>query len=217
MPFKTALENMPQTSLLDASAINNYYSSVGIQSLSPSQIRRLKKGHNVRVKLGTAHNIHLSPEQIKKLHAAAKKGKAITVVFDPIQIQNHGSGVFGNISTKSKAKGKGVVSDVLHTAGNVSKSVGFGVARKHTITPKKRLVRKGKGFFGDLGNIAKNAALSVAQQGIDTGASYLNNKVNAMGGALKRHRIVGRKVAHKKKSFGGSGSGGALYPAGVVP
>ncbi len=52
------------------------YSSVGIQSLSPSQIRRLKKGHNVSVKLGTAHNIHLSPEQIKKLHAAAKKGKA---------------------------------------------------------------------------------------------------------------------------------------------
>jgi hypothetical protein len=215
MPFKTALENMPQSSLLDASVINNYYSSVGIQALSPSQIRRLKKGHNVRVKLGTAHNIHLSPEQIKKLHAAAKKGKAITVVFDPIQIQNHGSGVFGNISTKSKAKGKGVVSDVLHTAGNVSNSVGLGVARKHTITPKKRLVRKGKGFFGDLGNIAKNAALSVAQQGIDTGASYLNNKVNAMGGALKRHRIVGRKVAHKKKSFGGSG--GVLYPAGVVP
>jgi hypothetical protein len=217
MPFKTVLENMPQPSLLDASAINNYYNSVGIQSLSPSQIRRLKKGHNVRVKLGTAHNIHLSPEQIKKLHAAAKKGKAITVVFDPIQIQNHGSGVFGNISGKSKAKGKGVVSDIFHTAGNVSKTVGLGVARKHTPAAKKRGTKKGKGFFGDLGNIAKTGALSIAQQGIDAGANYLNNKVNAMGGALKRHRIVGRKVAHKKKSFGGSGSGGALYPAGVVP
>ena len=217
MPFKTVLENMPQTSLLDASAINNYYSSVGIQSLSPSQIRRLKKGHNVRVKLGTAHYIHLSPEQIKKLHAAAKKGKAITVVFDPIQIQNHGSGVFGNISTKRKSSGKGVVSDVLHTAGNVSKSVGLGVARKHTTTPKKRSVRKGKGFFGDLGNIAKTGALSMAQQGIDAGASYLNNKVNGIGGALKHHRIVGRRVAHKKKSFGGSGCGGALYPAGYAP
>ncbi len=73
MPFKTALEYMPQPSLLDASAIYNYYSSVEIQSLSPSLIRRLKKGHSVRVKLGTPHNIHLSPEQIKKLHAAAKK------------------------------------------------------------------------------------------------------------------------------------------------
>ena len=73
MPFKTALENMPQPSLLDASAINNYYSSVGIQSLSPSQIRRLKKGHNVRVKLGTAHNIHLSPEQLKNYMLPLKK------------------------------------------------------------------------------------------------------------------------------------------------
>ncbi len=59
----------------------------------------------------------MSPEQIKKLHAAAKKGKAITVVFDPIQIQNHGSGVFGNISGKC---GKVVVGDVFHTAGNLN-------------------------------------------------------------------------------------------------
>jgi hypothetical protein len=215
MPFKTALENMPQTSLLDASAINNYYNSVGIQSLSPSQIRRLKKGHNVRVKLGTAHNIHLSPEQIKKLHAAAKKGKAITVVFDPIQIQNHGSGVFGNISGKCGSKGckgKGVVSDVFHTAGNVSKAIGLGVARKHTSAPKKRGIKKGKGFLGELGNIAKTGALSVAQQGIDTGASYLNNKINGMG-AVPHRRIVGRRSVSKKKSHGG----GALYPAGYTP
>ena len=219
MPFKTALENMPQPSLLDASAINNYYSSVGIQSLSPSQIRRLKKGHNVRVKLGTAHNIHLSPDQIKKLHAAAKKGKAITVVFDPIQIQNHGSGVFGNISGKCGSKGckgKGVVSDVFHTAGNVSKAIGLGVARKHTSAPKKRGIKKGKGFLGELGNIAKTGALSVAQQGIDTGASYLNNKINGMG-VVPHRRIVGRRSVNKKKSHGGSGCGGSLYPAGYTP
>jgi hypothetical protein len=60
------------------------------------------------------------------------KGKAITVIFDPIQIQNNGSGVFGNIS----GKGKGDVSDVLHTAGNASKSIDLGVARKHTPAAK---------------------------------------------------------------------------------
>jgi hypothetical protein len=193
------------------------YHEVGIAKLSPTQLSRLRNGHKVRVKMGNDHKINVSQEQLKKLNSAHKKGKAYTILFDPFQIEKHGAGIYGNISTKSKVKGKGVVSDVLHTAGNVSKSVGLGVARKHTTTPKKRSVRKGKGFFGDLGNIAKNAALSVAQQGIDTGASYLNNKVNAMGGALKRHRIVGRKVAHKKKSFGGSGSGGALYPSGYTP
>jgi hypothetical protein len=41
---------------------------------------------------------------------------------------------------------------------------------------------------------AKTAALSVTQQGIDTGASYLNNEVNATGGAIKHLRIVGRKL-----------------------
>ena len=209
--------------LLDTAAINNYYSSVGIKELSPPQIRRLKKGHRVRVKLGTAHNIHLSPEQMKKLHTSAKKGKAITVVFDPIQIQNHGSGVFGNISGKC---GKGVVSDVLHTTGDVAKSVGLGVARKHTPAAKKRKPKKtGKGILGALGNIAKTGAMAMAQQGIETGANYLNNKVDAIGGALKHHRIVGRKIVNRtKKSHGGSGSGigccgkgGALYPAGFTP
>lgn len=212
MPFKTVLENMPEQPLLDASAINNYYSKAGIQALSPSQIRRLKKGHNVRVKLGTAHYIHLSPEQIKKLHAADKKGKAITVVFDPIQILNHGSGVFGNIS------GKGVVSDVLNTASKVSKSIGLGVARKHSTVAKRKPKKSGKGLFGALGDIAKTGAMTMAQQGIETGANYLNNKVNGMG-AVSHRRIVGRKAVNKKKSHGGSGigKGGALYPAGFTP
>lgn len=212
MPFKTVLENMPEQPLLDASAINNYYSKAGIQALSPSQIRRLKKGHNVRVKLGTAHYIHLSPEQIKKLHAADKKGKAITVTFDPIQILNHGSGVFGNIS------GKGVVSDVLNTASKVSKSIGLGVARKHSTVAKRKPKKSGKGLFGALGDIAKTGAMTMAQQGIETGANYLNNKVNGMG-AVSHRRIVGRKAVNKKKSHGGSGigKGGALYPAGFTP
>jgi len=219
MPFKTVLENMPEQPLLDATAINNYYSKAGIQALSPSQIRRLKKGHNVRVKLGTAHYIHLSPEQIKKLHAADKKGKAITVVFDPIQILNHGSGVFGNISGKC---GKGVVSDVLNTASKVSKSIGLGVARKHSTVAKRKPKKSGKGLFGALGDIAKTGAMTMAQQGIETGANYLNNKVNGMG-AVSHRRIVGRKAANKKKSHGGSGigkgcgKGGSLYPAGYAP
>ena len=124
------------------------YHEVGIAKLSPTQISRLRNGHKVRVKMGNAHKINVSQEQLKKLNSAHKKGKAYTILFDPFQIEKHGAGIYGNISTKSKAKGKGVVSDVLHTAGNVSKSVGLGVARKHTTTPKRRSVRKGKGLLG---------------------------------------------------------------------
>ena len=65
----------------------------------------------------------------------------------------------------------------------------------------------------------------MAQQGIETGANYLNNKVNGMG-AVSHRRIVGRKAVDKKKSHGGSGigccgkgcgKGGALYPSGFTP
>jgi hypothetical protein len=38
--------------------------------------------------------------------------------------------------------GKGVVSDVLHTAGNVSKLVGLGVARKHITAPKNDILER---------------------------------------------------------------------------
>ena len=185
------------------------YHEVGIAKLSSAQLSRLRNGHKVRVKMGDSHKINVSQEQLKKLNSAHKKGKAYTILFDPYQIEKHGSGVYGNISTK---RGKGVVSDVLHTAGDVSKAVGLGVARKHTTTPKKRSNRKGKGFLGDLGNIAKTGALSIAQQGMDAGASYLNNKINSVGGALKFRGLSGRKTIKKKKP-----RGGALYPAGYAP
>ena len=190
------------------------YHEVGIAKLSSGQLSRLRNGHKVRVKMGESHKINVSQEQLKKLNSAHKKGKAYTILFDPYQIEKHGAGIYGNISTKSKCCGKGVVSEVLHTAGDVSKAVGLGVARKHT-PAKKRSMKKGKGFLGDLGNIAKTGALSVAQQGIDAGKSYLNDKINNIGGAVSHRRIVGRRSVNEKKSHGGSG--GALYPSGYTP
>lgn len=197
------------------------YHEVGIASLSPAQLSRLRNGHKVRIKIGSSHKIHLSQEQSKKLNSAHKKGKAYTILFDPFQIEKHKAGIFGNIAVKGKKSGKGVVSDVLHTAGNVSKSIGLGVARKHT-APKKRISkRSGKGFLGDLSNIVKSGATAIAQKGIETGANYLNDKVNSIGGALKNRGIVGRRGANRKKSRGsgccGKGKGGALYPAGFTP
>jgi hypothetical protein len=63
-----------------------------------------------------------------------------------------------------------------------------------------------------LGNIAKTGALSVAQQGIDTGTNYLNHRINNIGGAIKLRGVVRRRSINKKK-FGGN----ALHPAGFTP
>lgn len=199
------------------------YCEVGIAKLSPAQISRLRNGHKTRIKKGDCHKVHLSQEQLKKLNSAHKKGKAYTVLFDPYQIEKHCCGVYGNICAKGKgcksSAGEGVVSDVFNTAGNVSKAIGLGCARKHTTAPKKRITKRGKGLLGDLGNIAKTGAISIAQQGINAGTNYINDKItdkiNGMG-AVAHRRIVGRRVINKKKSHGGSGSGcgGALYPSG---
>ncbi len=193
------------------------YHEVGIAKLSPAQISRLRNGHKTRIKKGDCHKVHLSQEQLKKLNSAHKKGKAYTVLFDPYQIEKHSNGQYGNICCKSKC-GKGLVSDVFNTAGNISKSVGLGVARKHTKAPKKQITKKGKGLLGDLGNIAKQGAISIAQQGINAGTNYINDKITDKikgMGAVAHRRIVGRRVANKKKSTGGSG--GALYPSGYSP
>lgn len=220
------------------------YKTVGIEKLSDNQLCRLRNGHSVRVKLGSHHNIHLSVQQLKKLNSASKKGKASTVTFDPYQKEAHGCGTFGDIARKTK-RGDGVIGKVLSTIGDVADVVGLGVCRKHEApvkVKKARKIRKGKGFFSDLKNIAKAAVKDVAQKGIEAGTNYITDKVAKSGAPVKdiaqigidagtnyitdkiggtgvinkKRRIVGRRVIEKKKPHGGSGSGvgGSLMPAG---
>ena len=135
-----------------------------------------------------------------------------------------GKGLFGGILSGASGlsnliggPGSDEASKVLGTIGGIANTLGLGVVRKHhTPHTRKRRTTKGKGFVEDLGAIAKSAGKEIANKGIEFGADYLKNKVSGMG--TKRfapnRRIVGRKSAHKK-TFGGSGCGGALYPSGV--
>ena len=135
-----------------------------------------------------------------------------------------GKGLFGGILSGASGlsnliggPGSDEASKVLGTIGGIANTLGLGVVRKHhTPHTRKRRTTKGKGFVEDLGAIAKSAGKEMANKGIEFGADYLKNKVSGMG--TKRfapnRRIVGRKSAHKK-TFGGSGCGGALYPSGV--
>jgi len=135
-----------------------------------------------------------------------------------------GKGLFGGILSGASGlsnliggPGSDEASKVLGTIGGIANTLGLGVVRKHhTPHTRKKRITKGKGFVEDLGAIAKKAGKEMANKGIEFGADYLKNKVSGMG--TKRfapnRRIVGRKSAHKK-TFGGSGCGGALYPSGV--
>ena len=78
------------------------YHEAEIGKLSENQLRKLLKGLPVRVKKGSHHKIHLSVQQLRKLHKAHNKNKASTIIFDPYQQGQHASGLFGNIARKTK-------------------------------------------------------------------------------------------------------------------
>ena len=52
---------------------------IGIQQLSPAQLRKFEMGHPVRAKLGSAHVVKVSEKDVKKLMSAQKKGAAATI------------------------------------------------------------------------------------------------------------------------------------------
>ena len=161
------------------------YNPVGVSKLSENQKSRLRNGHPVRIKKGTANKLHLTQEQIKKLESASRRGAGYTVQLNPEQAEKHGAGLFGDIATKLKklaVKHKDIINPVIKAIKNaghkgltkVSTSLhnkinqmpelsGEGVKRRRG-RPKK-----GAGILGDIigminptiGTVAKTVGLGV--------------------------------------------------------
>lgn len=201
--------------------------------LSIQQLKKLNKASQK----GSASTITFDPYQLEAhgsgiLGDIGKKAKAfiqkyklqdiVNPVINKVKKESHkGVSKLSNFAHSKISEiqpieqGEGIIGDVLGVLGNVAKTAGFGVARKHSAPKKpKAKARKGKGILTDL---AKTAVKSVANKGIEMGADYLKNKVSGMGNKrfANVRRVVGRKAPSAKRSFGGSGmEGGSLYPAG---
>jgi len=141
------------------------YNPVGVSKLSENQKSRLRNGHPVRIKKGTANKLHLTQEQIKKLESAARRGAGYTVQLNPEQAQKHGAGLFGDIATRVKKlanqhkdiinpvikaiksaghRGLQKVSTSLHSKINeIPELSGEGVKKRRRGRPSK----KGKGMM----------------------------------------------------------------------
>lgn len=205
-------------------------------SLSIQQLKKLQKAS----KKGSASTITFDPYQLeahgsgmfgdigRKAKALVQKYKLqdiVNPVISRVKKESHkGVSKLSNFAHSKinelqpiEKEGQGFIGDVLGVLGNVAKTAGFGVAKKHS-TPMKKRGRKGKGILTDL---AKTAVKSVATKGIDMGANFLKDKVSGMGNKrfTENRRIRGRNAPSGKRSFGGSGMdcssyGSALYPAG---
>ena len=151
------------------------YEKIGIDKLSEHQVRSLLKGKAVRVKVGNSHFIHLSHEQLKKLNKAFKNGKAVTIVFDPYQQEQHGSGLFGDIANFVKKHSlQKIVNPVIKGFKSASHS---GVSRAsnflHSKIDKLKTV-DGEGILSDiLGAVSTGSKLF----GLGVAKHKIENKV----------------------------------------
>ena len=123
---------------------------------------------------------------------------------------------------------------MLHTAENVYKSIGLGIA--YNSAEKQTTKRCGIAVVKDIMRFRKYHKIRrnrnrTGTKGIDSGANYVNDKVNSIGGALKsrgkdeRSGVNSRSIKEVnkrnqyRKSGGsgccGSGKDGALFPGCV--
>lgn len=158
------------------------YHTLSIDQLSKKQVSKLLNGHPVRVKMGSGGKIHVTTEQAKKMNRAGLKGSAITLTLDPYAIEHnqHLRDAVGMLRKAGVLKGKGKLIDqpftvrqAVNSTGDFFKdpkgTIGFGFEGplpydKRKVLPTHFRGRgKGKGFFEDLGKVAKSAGKTVVK------------------------------------------------------
>jgi hypothetical protein len=155
------------------------YEVVSVGKLSETQKSKLRNGHPVRVKKGSGNKLNLTPEQIKKLESASKKGKAVTITLHQEQAEKHGSGIFGDIATKLKklaVQNKDLINPII---GRVRGSARRGVSK---------LANKANETIDKYITDIEGGALFPAGAGLGGGALY---PAGYSGNGLKKKR--GRK------------------------
>jgi hypothetical protein len=143
------------------------YHSTGVGKLSKSQKSKLRNGHPVRIKLGSGNNLHLTDQQIKKIQSSHKKGVVYTITFHPEQAEKHGSGMFGDISSKVNVfvkKHKDLINPIIvkvragtHSGVNKLSTKGRQkiddiikpIEVEGVVKPKRGRPKKGEGIIGD--------------------------------------------------------------------
>lgn len=199
------------------------YHPIEIQRLSESQVKKMVRGHPVRVKHGKGHVIHASPEQHKKITKAHMKGKGVTVQLDPYQCEHHlglvGTGFMSNVKrayghaktayghAKSAlgqaSKFYGEHKEQLEPYGNILKRQASSKVEHYAEKAQPHLTRHLGEFGSHLGEHARQSALSSINEfgnEIHPSIETPEQIEHDMGGRLMRHRKrpVGGKINFNK-------------------
>jgi hypothetical protein len=122
---------------------------------SPAQMRRLRKGHKVRVKKGCGFELLVHPSTYNIVSRSFNKGKGSEVQLSPEEIQMNTRGVSPEEHNPS-LQGKGIMDDIIDAhpvAREIRKAVGRGVMDDIIDAhPVAREIRKavGRGVMDDM-------------------------------------------------------------------
>lgn len=149
---------------------------VEVQTPSVAQMRKLRLGHPVRLKLGKGLKVMLPPKEVKKLEKAQKKGAAATItggslgstmlmMGNPYSLSGRGE---GNVKSVAKEQGKRLL--VAGTDRAVRALEGSGV---HYPPP----MMYGYGMCGECGCEGRMCGCGLAQQAVHMGVSKAKQKM----------------------------------------
>jgi hypothetical protein len=183
------------------------YSQAEFAPLSQASLKRLLKGHTVRVKHGTGLKLALSKMQMKKHLASKKKGQGgYNMTMDPYQSQMHGQGFFDDVGSAFKKMGDSFVENVAKPIGNEIVSVGKEAGREIVKEGKKRGRRVASQVIHEGIPYASEALGGIA--GATLGGIATENPLGAEAGEVIGQRLGsygGRKLANyvgKKTGLG---------------
>jgi len=154
------------------------YSPAEFAPLSPASMKKLLKGHTVRVKYGSGLKLNLSKAQLKKHASGKKKGQGgYNLTMDPYQCEMHGMGFFEDV-------GKAFKKTILEPAKKEATKQGRKVASK--------LIHEGIPIAGEvLGGLA--GSLLGAEAGSPEMGEMAGQQLGAYGGK-KLANYVGQKT-----------------------
>ena len=205
------------------------YHPIEIERLSESQVKKMVRGHPVRVKHGKGHVIHASPEQHKKIVKAHMKGKGVTVQLDPYQCQHHmglvGTGFMSSVK-RAYGHAKTAYGHAKSALGQASKFYGehreqldpyADILKRQASNKVEHYSQKAQthltrhlGEFGShLGEHAKQSALS-----------SINDFGNEIHPSIEtpeqiEHDMGGRLMRHRRRHLGGKINLGKIAKGGL--
>jgi len=171
------------------------YSPADFAPLSQASLKRLLKGHTIRVKHGSGLKLHLSKLQMKKHMASKKKGQGgYNLTLDPYQSDMMGKGFLEDVGSAFKKMGSSFVE-------NVAKPVASEVVKEGKKQGRKiasKLIHEGIPMASEaLGGIAGATLGGLATEnplGAEAG-EIAGQKLGSYGGT-KLADYIGRKTGY---------------------